>query len=93
MGQVGGDLVIGVENDLGGNGRQGVDDSAVGTVTLARLGQRAVEDDLKAVCLGVGILKGLGGKGRAHGVGAGGAYACLVYGTDGFHRVKAFLSV
>ena len=70
VGEGGGDLVAHIEFDLGGDGGEGIGDGAVGAVALARLGQGAVEDDLKAVGLGVGVLEGLGGEGGAHGVGA-----------------------
>ena len=80
--------IVGIEDDLGGDGGQGALNGAVGAVTLARLGQRAVEDDGEAIGLGVGVLEGTGGKGGAHGVGGGGAHAHLVYGADGFHGMK-----
>ena len=88
MGEGIGYLVVGVEHDLGGDGEEGVGDGAVGAVTLARLGQGAVEDDLKPVGSGVSVLKGAGGKGGTHGVGGGGAHAGLIYGADGFHGMK-----
>ena len=70
VGEGGGYLVVEVEDDLGGDGGEGIGDGTVGAVTLARLGQGAVEDGLKAVGLGVGVLEGLGGEGGTHGMGA-----------------------
>ena len=84
MGQ--GNIVVD-KADVGGNGRKSFSERPVRAVTLAGLGQGSVQDHLHAVRRGIFLPKPLGGKDRAHGVGAGGAAADFIDTSDGAHNV------
>ena len=74
------------ENDLRGNGGEHLVQNAVRTVTNTGLAQRAVEDHLESICIGMLVAEDLGSASGAHGVGRRRANANLIYISDGFHN-------
>ena len=79
------------EDHLCRHGGKGLPYGAVSAVAPARLGQRAIENRLKFICLRMLPTEDHRRPGGAHGVGAGRSCTNFINITDGFHGIHPFL--